>query len=130
MVFWAKLDLIWAKRDPSGQFVPKVGKSASELGCCNARILQALSEIYVVYVSVYSSHSIKHVFNLDSVNSFVFSYNCNCILSYSQFPQSVLDFCPPHGSNGNKTSCKPLRSSTSARTSTSKLQQATDFTSV
>ena len=32
MVFWAKSDPIWAKWDPSGQIVRKVGKSALELG--------------------------------------------------------------------------------------------------
>ena len=32
MAFWAKLDPIWAKGDPPGQFVRKVGKSALELG--------------------------------------------------------------------------------------------------
>ena len=31
MLFWAKFDPIWTKRDPCGQFVRKVGKSALEM---------------------------------------------------------------------------------------------------
>ena len=42
MVFWAKLDPIWAKCDPSGQFVRKVGKSALELGEKNSIMVGTL----------------------------------------------------------------------------------------
>jgi hypothetical protein len=40
VVFWAKSDPIWAKWDPSGQFVRKVGKSALELGKKNTIIIR------------------------------------------------------------------------------------------
>ena len=45
MVFWAKLDPIWAKWDPSGQIVQKVGKKALELG---GEIQSFLPALYII----------------------------------------------------------------------------------